>query len=202
MKSLFILLLLPLLLLLHSSFFLLPHNPQAPSLPPHPWQSHKTPSISCILASHHFTIPAQPQPHPIPCHAMPCHAPRKKKETVLPPGPFYTVDRVTDLPPNMKPATKYGEEIKKPQPSESLVCILMGGWWRRHLRWHFFLFSFYDRQDWRRCLHTREVPLYLCTWEVRYFEKSLPWEVLDPRLLSHIDTLLFFESRKGTLLLR
>lgn len=41
------------------------------------------------------------------------------------------------------------------------------------------------------------VPLYLCTWEVRYFEKSLPWEVLDPRLLSHIDTLLFFESRKG-----
>lgn len=123
MKSLFILLLLP--LLLHSSFFLLPHNPQAPSLPHHPWQSHKTPSISCILASHHFTIPTPS--HPSPAHAMPCHAPRKKKETVLPPGPFYTVDRVTYLPPYMKPATKYGEEQKKPQPSESLVCILMGG---------------------------------------------------------------------------
>lgn len=38
----------------------------------------------------------------------------------------------------------------------------------------------------------RFLGIYVCTWEVRYFEKSLPWEVLDPRLLSHIDTLLFF----------
>lgn len=30
---------------------------------------------------------------------------------------------------------------------------------------------------------------------------ALPWEVLDPRLLSHIDTLLFFfESRKGSII--
>lgn len=44
--------------------------------------------------------------------------------------------------------------------------------------------------------------MYLCTWEVRYFEKSLPlpWEVLDPRLLSHIDTLLFLNVEKVVLL--
>lgn len=140
-KSLFILL----LLLLPFSFF--PTTHRAPSLPHHPWQSHKTPSISCILASHHFTIPVQPSP--IPSHPMPCHAPRKKKETVLPPGPFYTVD--IDIPsPLHETRYKIRGVKKKPQPSESLVVHFdgrLGG-----VGIFDGTFFFYDRQDWRRLL--------------------------------------------------
>lgn len=75
--------------------------------------------------------------------------PEKTKEPVLPPGPFYTVDRVTYLPPNMKPATKYGEGKKKPQPSESLVHFdgRLGG---VGIFDGTFFYFFYDRQDWRR----------------------------------------------------
>lgn len=97
------------------SFF--PTTHRAPSLPHHPWAVSQNPInfVYFSFAPLYHPRPAQPQPHPMPCHAMPC--PPKKKETVLPPGPFYTVDRVTYLPPYMKPATKYGEEKNRSHPS-------------------------------------------------------------------------------------
>lgn len=147
-KRLFILLLLPLLLLLHSSFFLLPHNPQAPSLPHHPWAVSKTPSISCILASHHLPYVHSPNPSP-----SPYHAPRER---------FYC--RVYTFPPNMKPATKYGEGGKKNRSHPSRWCILMGGLVASASSMALFLFFFMiDRTGGATTVHTREVP-YLCIY--------------------------------------
>lgn len=66
----------------------------------------------------------------------------------------------------------------------------------------FFIFFMIDRTGGATTVHTREV-LTLGIYVPRRYGTlrslcfALPWEVLDPRLLSHIDTLLFFASRKG-----
>lgn len=110
----------------------------------------------------------------------------------------------------MKPATKYGEEQKKPQPSESLVH-LMGGWWRRHLRWHFFYFFMIDSTGrgyyylvytLQYSIHTREVPRYLCIYVPGRYGTLRSLCLCLGRYSIHgcCHTLIhyfFFESRKG-----
>lgn len=123
MKSLFILLLLPLLLLLHSSFFLLPHNPQAPSLPHHPWAVSQNPINFVYFSFAPLYHPRPAQPHPIPCHAMPC--PPKKKRNRSPSGTVLYC-RQSDIPSPLtwNPLQNTGRK-KKNRSHPSRWCI----WW-------------------------------------------------------------------------
>lgn len=186
-------------------FFILPFSFFPTTHRPHPFpiihgQSHKTPSISCILASHHLPYVHSPNPSPSPAHTMP-------------PGNVFTVE----CRPSPLHETRYkirgGKKTPRSHPSR--WCHLMGGWWRRHLRWHFFYF-FYDRQDWRRLLLSslytvyilgRYLGIYVCM----YLGGTVLCEVFALPCLRRYSiygccyTLIhyfFFESRKGTLLLR
>lgn len=135
---------------------------------------------------------------------MPCHAPRKKKETVLPPGPFYTVECIPS--PLHETRYKIRGGKKKPQPSESLVHFDGRAGGVGIFDGTFFIsFFMIDRTGGATTVHTREVPRYLCIYVPgRYGTLSLclalPWEVLDLRLLSHIDTLLFLNLERVVLL--
>lgn len=105
----------------------------------------------------------------------------------------------------MKPATKYGEE--------RTAAIRIAGAFDGRLvasasSMALFYFFMIDRTGGATTVHTREVPRYLCMYvpgrygTLRSLCLCLCLWVLDPRLLSHIDTLLFFLNLERVVLLR